>query len=123
MWPLNGINPKQGFLGADIGTKRSYAGMGGLGKKGAGSVTFRNHAYELHRRHRPQILIIVEPHIAEERAQAVILLVSPEAYDCYGMKVPLPPSKWKFSPTWRIAGKHWKGSHLLPPPNLGSLAV
>ena len=36
------------------------------------SVTFRNYAYKLHRRHRPEILIIVEPCIAEERAQAVI---------------------------------------------------
>ena len=35
-------------------------------------MTFRNHAYELHRRHRPDILIIMEPHIAEERAQVVI---------------------------------------------------
>ena len=33
MWLLIGINPKQGFLGADIGTNKSYAGMGGLGKK------------------------------------------------------------------------------------------
>lgn len=40
--------------------------------QGVGSVAFRNHAYELHRRHRPQILIIVEPRIAEEWAQAVI---------------------------------------------------
>ena len=72
--------------------------------QGAGIVTFRNHAYELHRRHRPQILIIVEPRIAEEWAQAVILLVSPEAYDCYGMRV--PPSKWKFSPTVSIVSMH-----------------
>nr|POE67366.1 hypothetical protein CFP56_60029 [Quercus suber] len=40
--------------------------------QGAGNVTFCNHAYELHRRHHPQILIIVERRIAEERAQAVI---------------------------------------------------
>ena len=40
--------------------------------QGAGSVTFRTRAYELHRRHRPYILIIVEPRIAEGRAQAVI---------------------------------------------------
>ena len=40
--------------------------------QGARSVTFRNHAYDLHRRHRPDILIIVGPRIAEERAQAVI---------------------------------------------------
>ena len=40
--------------------------------QGAGSVTFRNHAYELHRRHRPNILIIIEPRIAVARAQAVI---------------------------------------------------
>ena len=38
----------------------------------AGSVTFRNHAYELHRRHHPNIMIIIEPCIAEARAQAVI---------------------------------------------------
>ena len=40
--------------------------------EGASSVTFRTHACELHRRHRPDILIIVEPRIAEGRAQAVI---------------------------------------------------
>ena len=40
--------------------------------QGASSVTFRNHAYELHRRHRPEIMIILEPRIAKERAQAVI---------------------------------------------------
>ena len=40
--------------------------------QGAGSVTFRTYAYELYSRHRPDILIIVEPHIAEGRAQAVI---------------------------------------------------
>ena len=40
--------------------------------QGAGSVTFRNHAYELHCRHRPEILIILEPRIAEERGQTVI---------------------------------------------------
>ena len=40
--------------------------------QGAGSVTFCNHAYELHRQHRPNILIIIEPRIAETRAQAVI---------------------------------------------------
>ena len=40
--------------------------------QGAGSVTFRNHAYELHCRHRPNILIIIEPRIVEARAQAVI---------------------------------------------------
>ena len=33
---------------------------------------FREHAYELHRRHRPNILIIIEPRIAEARAQDVI---------------------------------------------------
>ena len=36
------------------------------------SETFRNHAYELHRRHHPNILIIIEPRIAEARVQAVI---------------------------------------------------
>ena len=40
--------------------------------QGAGSESFRTHAYELHRRHHPDILIIVEPRIAEGRAQAVI---------------------------------------------------
>ena len=33
---------------------------------------FREHAYELHRRHQPNMLIIIEPRIAEARAQAVI---------------------------------------------------
>ena len=33
---------------------------------------FRDHAYELHRRHRPNMLIIIKPCIAEARAQAVI---------------------------------------------------
>ena len=40
--------------------------------QGAGSITFRNHAYELQRRHRPNILIIIEPRIAKAKAQAVI---------------------------------------------------
>lgn len=40
--------------------------------QGAGNVAFRDHAYELHSRHRPQILTIVESRIAEERAQVVI---------------------------------------------------
>ena len=40
--------------------------------QGAGSVAFHNHAYELHHRHRPDILIIVEPRIAEEQVQVVI---------------------------------------------------
>ena len=40
--------------------------------QGASNVTFRTHAYELHRRHRPDILIIVGACIAEGRAQAVI---------------------------------------------------
>ena len=78
----------------------------------AGSVTFCNHAYELHCRHRPEILIILEPRIAEERLKQLlilfltitlslwILLVSPEAYGSYGMKV--LPSTWKFSPTVSI---------------------
>ena len=39
---------------------------------GSWKCSFRNHTHELHRRHRPQILIIVEPHIVEERAQTVI---------------------------------------------------
>ena len=33
---------------------------------------FRAHAYELHRRHRLNILIIIESHIAEARAHGVI---------------------------------------------------
>ena len=33
---------------------------------------FQTHAYELHRRHRPNILIIIEPRIANARAQGVI---------------------------------------------------
>ena len=33
---------------------------------------FCNHAYELHHRYHPNILIIIEPRIAEARAQAVI---------------------------------------------------
>ena len=37
-----------------------------------GNVAFWNHAYELHCRHRPQILIIVEHRIAEKQAQMVI---------------------------------------------------
>ena len=40
--------------------------------QGAGNEMFRAHAYELHRRHRPNILIIIEPRIAEARAQEVI---------------------------------------------------
>ena len=40
--------------------------------QGAGNEMFRDHAYELHRRHRPNMLIIIEPRIAEARAQAVI---------------------------------------------------
>ena len=40
--------------------------------QGARSFAFRNHAHEIYRRHRPQILIIVEPRIAEKRAQVVI---------------------------------------------------
>lgn len=55
--------------------------------QGAGNVDFRNHAYELQRRHRPQILIIVEPSIAEERAQAVInTLLYSQADGCCGMR-------------------------------------
>ena len=40
--------------------------------QGAGNEMFRAHAYELHRRHRPNILIIIKPHIAEAQAQGVI---------------------------------------------------
>ena len=40
--------------------------------QGAGNEMFSNHAYELHLRHRPNMLIIIEPRISEDRAQAVI---------------------------------------------------
>ena len=33
---------------------------------------FSNPAYELYRRHRPNMLIIIEPRISEDRAQAMI---------------------------------------------------
>ena len=33
---------------------------------------FRAHAYELHRRHRPNIMIIIEPRIVKAKAQGVI---------------------------------------------------
>ena len=36
--------------------------------QGAGNEMFRDHAYELHHRHRPNMLIIIEPRIAEARA-------------------------------------------------------
>ena len=39
--------------------------------QGVGNEAFRTHAHELYRLHRPQILIIVEPRIADEHAQAV----------------------------------------------------
>ena len=40
--------------------------------QGAGNEMFRAHAYELHRRHRLDILIIIEPRIVDVRAQGVI---------------------------------------------------
>ena len=40
--------------------------------QGAGKEMFRDHAYEFHRRHRPNMLIIIKPRIAEARAQAMI---------------------------------------------------
>ena len=40
--------------------------------QGARNEMFRAHAYELHRRHHPNILIIIEPRISEARAQGVI---------------------------------------------------
>ena len=40
--------------------------------QGAGNEMFRDHAYELHHRHRTNMLIIIEPRIAEARAQDVI---------------------------------------------------
>ena len=74
--------------------------------EGNGNVAFQNHAYELHRRHRPQILIIVKIPIAEERAQLLtpfctlilgeqIRLVLLEVYGCFGMRA--TPSRWTFS--------------------------
>ena len=44
---------------------------------------FHAYAYELHRRHRPNILIIIEPRIAEARAQGVIdLYVDLAGFSC-----------------------------------------
>ena len=40
--------------------------------QGAGNEMFSNHAYELHCRHRPNMLIIIKPSISEDRAQTVI---------------------------------------------------
>lgn len=40
--------------------------------QGDGNVAFQNHAYELHHKHRSQILNIIEPRIPEEWAQVVI---------------------------------------------------
>ena len=40
--------------------------------QGAGNEMFCDHAYELYRRHQPNMLIIIKPRIAEARAQAVI---------------------------------------------------
>ena len=40
--------------------------------QGTGNEMFRAHAYELHRRHRLDILIIIEPRIVDVRAQGVI---------------------------------------------------
>nr|POF08056.1 hypothetical protein CFP56_17780 [Quercus suber] len=40
--------------------------------QGAGNKMFRTHAYELHYRHSPNILIVIKPRIAKARAQAVI---------------------------------------------------
>ena len=36
--------------------------------QGVGNEAFRTHAHELYRLHRPQILIIIEPKIADEHA-------------------------------------------------------
>ena len=49
--------------------------------QGIGNEMFRAHAYELHRRHRPNILIIIEPRIAEVRAQGVINTL-PYSHSC-----------------------------------------
>ena len=66
--------------------------------QGAGSVTFRNHAYELHCRHRPNILIIIEPTLQKQGLKRLstlfltitldewILLASLEVFGYYGMK-------------------------------------
>ena len=79
-------------------------------------MNFRNHAYELHYRHHPQVLIIVEPRIVEEGAQAVINtlpythswrveLIGFFGSICYyGTRV--PPSKWTYSPTMIIVSMH-----------------
>ena len=40
--------------------------------QGVGNEAFCTHAHELYRLHRPQILIIIEPKIVDEHAQAVI---------------------------------------------------
>ena len=40
--------------------------------QGVGNEIFCDHAYELHRRHQPNMLIIIEPRIAKARAQVVI---------------------------------------------------
>ena len=40
--------------------------------QGARNEMFRAHAYELHRRYHPNTLIIIEPRIADARAQKVI---------------------------------------------------
>ena len=46
--------------------------MKGVGSREKIFTPFHNHAHELYRRHHPQILIIVEPCFAEDRAQEVI---------------------------------------------------
>ncbi|KAK4593216.1 hypothetical protein RGQ29_017379 [Quercus rubra] len=39
--------------------------------EGTGNEAFCTHAHEIYRQHHPQIMIIVEPHIADDHAQAV----------------------------------------------------
>ena len=73
---------------------------------------FHNHAYELHRRHRLNILIIIKPRIAEARAQAVINTlpythsrrVDPTSYSggIWLLWNESPPSLSKLSPTASI---------------------
>ena len=46
--------------------------MKGVGSREKIFTPFHNHVHELYRRHHPQILIIVKPCIAKDRAQAVI---------------------------------------------------
>ena len=46
--------------------------MKGVGNREKIFTPFHNHAHELYRRHHPQILIIVKPCIAKDRAQQLL---------------------------------------------------